>query len=153
MANKNQSMRLPGLDVLRAAAILMVIVAHYPKASTGVMVRLLNFGWTGVDLFFVLSGYLIGGQLWKPLAAGEGVLLKEFYLRRLLRTLPAYYVVLGVYFVLAAVTQVTAPTPPWKFLVFAQNFRIPSTFTPSWSLCVEEQFYLMFRLSRYCSFV
>ena len=132
-----KSKRLPGLDLLRAAAILMVLLAHYPKAGHGIGDRILNFGWTGVDLFFVLSGYLIGGQLLQPIAAGEPLPLGRFYLRRLFRTLPPYYAVLPLYFVAAS-------TWSWKYLFFVQNFRMPATFTPSWSLCVEEQFYLLF---------
>lgn len=137
--------RLEGLDLLRAVAILMVIVAHYPKSGpAGPWLRLLNFGWAGVDLFFVLSGYLIGRQLLQPLAAGETIGLRKFYLSRLLRTLPCYYAILGVYFLLAALNLGEAPAPAWQFVAFLQNFDIPNTFTPSWSLCVEEHFYAVF---------
>ena len=132
-----RSQRIAGLDLLRALAILMVLAAHYPKAGSGLVTRALNLGWTGVDLFFVLSGYLIGGQLFKAQAEGEQIAFGGFYLRRLLRTLPSYYLVLGVYFWLS-------PSPSWRYLVFAQNFDDPKTFAPSWSLCVEEQFYLVF---------
>ena len=131
--------RISGLDLLRTLAILLVLLAHYPKTGNGLLTRALNLGWTGVDLFFVLSGYLIAGQLFKSLAEGEQVGYGGFYLRRLLRTLPTYYVVLGVYFLLS-------PAPGWKYLVFLQNFDNPKTFAPSWSLCVEEQFYLVFPL-------
>ena len=134
-----RSQRISGLDLLRALAILLVLLAHYPKTGSGLFTRALNLGWTGVDLFFVLSGYLIGGQLFKSLAEGEQVGYGIFYLRRLLRTLPSYYVVLGVYFLLS-------PAPGWRYLVFLQNFDNPKTFAPSWSLCVEEQFYLVFPL-------
>ncbi len=138
----NQTQRIAGLDLLRALAILLVLLEHYPKAGGGLFNRALNFGWTGVDLFFVLSGYLIGGQLFKSLASGETVSLGSFYLRRFLRTMPNYYVILGVYFLLD-------PKPGWKYLVFVQNFgiHIPTAFPPSWSLCVEEQFYLLFPLA------
>jgi peptidoglycan/LPS O-acetylase OafA/YrhL len=131
--------RIAGLDLLRALAIVLVVLAHYPKTGSTLLDRALNFGWTGVDLFFVLSGYLIGGQLLKPVALGEHVALGQFYLRRFLRTLPNYYVILAVYFLLI-------PTPESKYLLFAQNFGIPRAFAPSWSLCVEEQFYLLFPL-------
>lgn len=137
---KQLSPRVPGLDLLRAAAILMVLVAHYPKSGSGLFARMLNFGWTGVDLFFVLSGYLIGSQLFKSLSSVEPVNLSHFYLRRILRTLPSYFVVLAVYFFLV-------PEPGWRFFVFLQNFGVPPTFAPSWSLCVEEQFYLLFPIA------
>ncbi|MBZ5602492.1 MAG: acyltransferase [Acidobacteriia bacterium] len=133
----NSRERIHGLDTLRAAAILAVLLSHYPKPEKELVSRALNFGWTGVDLFFVLSGFLIGGQLFKDLAAGETISLKAFYLRRFLRTLPAYYVVLGIYFWLS-------PAPGWRYAVFAQNFELLHTFQPSWSLCVEEQFYVGF---------
>src|SRR5258707_15878989 len=118
--------RVAGLDSLRALAILLVVVAHYPKTNSGLFTRALNFGWTGVDLFFVLSGYLIASQLFKTLADGENVSLARFYARRFLRTLPNYYFVLGVYFFLA-------PIPGWRYLVFAQDFGVPPPFHPSWS--------------------
>jgi peptidoglycan/LPS O-acetylase OafA/YrhL len=135
-----KSKRLPGLDLLRAAAIVMVLLAHYPKAGHGMGERILNFGWTGVDLFFVLSGYLIGGQLLQPIGSGEPVRLGRFYLRRLFRTLPPYFVVLPLYFL-------AKHSWSWNYVFFVQNFRMPATFTPSWSLCVEEQFYLLFPLA------
>lgn len=133
--------RIHGLDILRAGAIGMVIAAHYPKGDAGgIAVRALNFGWAGVDLFFVLSGYLIARQLLKP---GAEMPLRTFYASRLLRTLPCYYVVLAAYALLAS----PAPAPVWKFALFGQNFGIPNVFTPSWSLCVEEHFYALFPLA------
>jgi len=135
--NEAKSKRLLGLDLLRAAAIVMVLLAHYPKPGHGIGARILNFGWTGVDLFFVLSGYLIGVQLLQPIAACQPVELGRFYLRRFLRTLPPYFAVLPLYFLAANAWN-------WKYVFFVQNFRMPATFTPSWSLCVEEQFYLLF---------
>jgi len=138
--------RIHGLDLLRAAAILMVLAAHYPKPGGGPFIRLLNLGWAGVDLFFVLSGYLIGRQVLKSLADGNGISLREFYLARFMRTLPCYYAVVTVYFLLAAIRIAPMPAPGWKFLSFFQNFGIPNVFSPSWSLCVEEHFYAVFPL-------
>jgi peptidoglycan/LPS O-acetylase OafA/YrhL len=145
-AGTNNMQRIHGLDLLRAAAILMVLTAHYPKAGSGLLIRLLNLGWAGVDLFFVLSGYLIARQLLKPLADGNEVSLREFYLSRLMRTLPCYWVTLAVYFLISSVGMAAAPMPAWKFLTFSQNFGIPNVFSPSWSLCVEEHFYAFFPL-------
>src|SRR5688572_13516485 len=77
--------RYYGLELLRALAIVMVIVAHYAKGDTaGPIIRLLNFGWAGVDLFFVLSGYLIGRQLMKDVTAGTEINVRNFYISRLL---------------------------------------------------------------------
>ena len=140
MAPSDQTRRIAGLDMLRALAIVLVLVAHYPKSESGVFIRMLNFGWTGVDLFFVLSGYLIAGQLFAALVSGKPMPTATFYGRRLLRTLPNYYIVLAIYL------MVSASMPVRRYLTFTQNFGIPSAFTPSWSLCVEEQFYLVFPL-------
>jgi len=145
MEQSIKSGRIAGLDLLRAAAIVLVLMAHYPKTSTGPITRMLNFGWTGVDLFFILSGYLIAGQLFAALSSGREISITAFYLRRLLRTLPNYYVILAAYAVLS-LTGAATPAPLWKFVTFLQNMGIPSTFAPSWSLCVEEQFYLIFPL-------
>jgi peptidoglycan/LPS O-acetylase OafA/YrhL len=121
-----------------------VIMAHYPKPESGLTMRVLNFGWIGVDLFFVLSGYLIAGQLFAAVAGGRKVSLSAFYVRRFLRTLPNYYVMLAVYGFLPIVVSAIPATPLWKYTIFAQNFGVPPVFTPSWSLCVEEQFYVLF---------
>jgi len=143
--------RLAGLDTLRALAIAMVLMSHY----NGFVVRGSIFGfigevgWAGVDLFFVLSGYLIGNQLLAPAARGESLQLKTFFARRLLRTLPNYYAVLAVYLLLPH-SPIWGKTmaPVWHFLSFTQNvgLRYGETFTHSWSLCIEEQFYLVLPL-------
>jgi peptidoglycan/LPS O-acetylase OafA/YrhL len=91
--------RLPGLDLLRALAIAWVMVAH---ANGFGLIPSDYFGWMGVDLFFVLSGFLIGDQLFRPIARGETPSYLNFFARRLLRTLPAYLVVLAIYFALPA---------------------------------------------------
>jgi peptidoglycan/LPS O-acetylase OafA/YrhL len=145
------ALRLRGLDLLRAAAILLVLMSHY----TGFVSRAPTFGvvgkvgWAGVDLFFVLSGYLIGNQLLAPAARGEPVSLKTFFVRRLLRTLPNYYVVLAVYWLCPGPPLGgSSMADPWRFLTFTQNFGLAygQTFTHSWSLCIEEQFYLLLPL-------
>ena len=143
--------RLRGLDLLRAAAILLVLMSHYmgfvSHAPTfGVVGKV---GWAGVDLFFVLSGYLIGNQLLAPAARGEPLSLKTFFVRRLLRTLPNYYVVLAVYWLFPGPPLGgSGMAEPWRFLTFTQNFGLAygQTFTHSWSLCIEEQFYLLLPL-------
>jgi peptidoglycan/LPS O-acetylase OafA/YrhL len=91
--------RLPGLDLLRAAAICWVMAFH--ASSFGLISRdhwIAKFGWMGVDLFFVLSGFLIAGQLLRPWAVGRRPNYSRFFVRRLLRTLPAYLVVVALYF-------------------------------------------------------
>lgn len=140
------SKRLNGLDSLRAIAILLVLMTHYRGlvSHEDTFGFLTEVGWTGVDLFFVLSGYLIGNQLLSVLAKGGDFSLRLFYTRRLLRTLPNYYVVLAIYFLFPLALTGVSRSPLWEFLTFTQNFslRPDQTFTHSWSLCIEEQFYL-----------
>jgi len=135
--------RLHGLDTLRAAAIILVLAYHYQVVVTGAHTFgwLSTIGWTGVDLFFVLSGYLIGNQI---IASPRDFSISRFYVRRLLRTLPNYYVILALYLLVPALME-KQTAPLWSFLTFTQNFglRPGQTFTHSWSLCIEEQFYLI----------
>lgn len=148
--------RLPGLDLLRALAIGLVLLSHYQGfvSHNETFGALGAAGWAGVDLFFVLSGYLIGNQILAPLAAGQGLSLRVFFARRLLRTLPNYYVVLAVY-LLALQFAPHSPilgksmAPAWSYLTFTQNFGLAygQTFTHSWSLCIEEQFYVVMPLA------
>ena len=145
------SQRLPGLDLLRAIAISWVLLYHasiYDLVPDGS--PLVDFGWMGVDLFFTLSGFLIGSQLFRPMACGERLDFGRFYLRRALRTLPAYLVVVGVYFAWPAARETPAIQPLWQFLSFTENLFIQvshgKAFSHVWSLCVEEQFYLVFPL-------
>lgn len=106
-----------------------------------------RFGWMGVDLFFVLSGFLIAGQLLRPFARGSNPNYSRFFSRRLLRTLPAYLTVLAAYFFVPGIRERPAIQPLWQFLTFTENLLIappiPKAFSHAWSLCVEEQFYLL----------
>jgi len=140
--------RLYGLDTLRAIAIIIVLIYHYQVVVSreNVFGFMSQLGWTGVDLFFVLSGYLIGNQILSAFAKGQDFSLKLFYVRRFLRTLPNYYFVLALYFLFPVVLSGSATAPLWAFLTFTQNLDMHAgeTFTHSWSLCIEEQFYLIF---------
>src|SRR6478735_273406 len=137
--------RQPGLDLLRALAIIMVVVYHAALFGFKLPGRVDRFGWIGVDLFFVLSGYLIGGQLLAPLARDQRLKLGRFFTRRALRILPAYLAVLAIYFLLPAVREYPTISPLWKFLVSVQNIglRGGTSFSHAWSLAVEDQFYLL----------
>lgn len=144
----NRNSRLYGLDTLRAIAIIIVLIYHYKVVVSreNIFGFMSQLGWTGVDLFFVLSGYLIGNQILSAFANGQEFSLKFFYIRRFLRTLPNYYFVLALYLIFPVALSGTATAPLWSFLTFTQNFdmRAGETFTHSWSLCIEEQFYLLF---------
>jgi peptidoglycan/LPS O-acetylase OafA/YrhL len=150
------TVRMPGLDFLRAAAIAMVLMSHYRSfvSHAPTFGAIGSIGWAGVDLFFVLSGYLIGNQVLEPIAQGERFSLKVFFARRLLRTLPNYYAMLAVYLSVSllfphSAILGTSSSSLWQFLTFTQNFGLAygQTFTHSWSLCIEEQFYIVMPLA------
>ena len=137
--------RQPGLDLLRALAIVVVVIYHTGIFGFALPYDVHRFGWVGVDLFFVLSGYLIGGQLLAQLQSRRRIKFGRFYARRALRILPAYLVVLAVYFSLPALREFPSISPLWKFLVSVQNIglRGGTAFSHAWSLAVEDQFYLL----------
>ncbi|HEX7157377.1 MAG TPA: acyltransferase [Edaphobacter sp.] len=145
------SPRLFGLDTLRAFAVVVVILYHLTIFGELPM-RILPvtyFGWMGVDLFFVLSGFLIGQQVLKPYVSGGRFSIGEFYVRRAYRILPAYFAVLSVYFLVPAWREYPRLAPLWKFLTFTMNFGFSFSsrgFSHAWSLCVEEHFYLLLPL-------
>lgn len=145
--HKIPTTRIHGLDTLRALAIVLVFMNHYTLFVTrsAPFGFLGEIGWVGVDLFFALSGYLIGNQIFAAMRSGRGFSLKNFYARRFLRTLPNFYVVLALY-ALWPYFRAGAELPPlWQFLSFTQNLDLmPGTaFSHAWSLCVEEQFYVL----------
>jgi peptidoglycan/LPS O-acetylase OafA/YrhL len=143
--------RLAGLDHLRAFAIIFVFLFHYRLFHPPTWVNDIgSFGWTGVDLFFVLSGYLIGGQLLQRIARHQPLEYGTFFFKRFMRIIPAYLVVLVLYFTIPAFREKESLSPLWRFLTFTQNFGLDAsttgTFSHSWSLCIEEQFYLLLPL-------
>jgi peptidoglycan/LPS O-acetylase OafA/YrhL len=136
-----------GLDLLRAIAILTVVYRHTGRyVQPYIPERIWRIiGIDGVGIFFVLSGYLIGGVLLKTIQAqGDSFkTLFNFWLRRWFRTLPNYYLVLAALIAIEVIIS-HRPSPPLSYLVFLQNFAWPQRFFgESWSLCVEEWFYLL----------
>lgn len=148
----SSSGRIFGLDLFRAVAIVLVVLRH-----GGIVLGLGGIGspgWLemidGVDLFFVLSGFLIGTILLKEMHREEGFTprrLARFWKRRWFRTLPAYYLILAVNVLLVRTHFMNGDLSAFnaRFLVFLQNFNTPFTgfFWESWSLAVEEWFYLL----------
>ncbi len=138
-----------GLDTLRSLAIIFVVLHHYVLFVSGASTFgwFGDIGWVGVDLFFALSGYLIGNQIFAALRSKRRAQfsLARFYARRLLRTLPNFYVVLALYFLWPWFRQDAPLLPLWKYLSFTQNINLqPGTaFSHAWSLCIEEQFYML----------
>jgi peptidoglycan/LPS O-acetylase OafA/YrhL len=139
--------KIPALDHLRALAITLVFFFHYRLfAHPGWVDAWMSFGWVGVDLFFVLSGYLIANQIFAGIKMGQ-FSLGTFFLKRFFRILPAYWTVLALYFLLPGFGESERLAPLWKYLTFTQNFgldlRHHRAFSHAWSLCIEEQFYLL----------
>ncbi len=158
--------RIPELDGLRGLAILLVLLGHFfggaiavgPDSIWVYVPISLRLTWSGVDLFFVLSGFLIGGILLDHRGAAN--YYKVFYLRRACRIFPLYYLTLFLFFALVAfgASRISPwlfdkPLPSLAYLTFTQNvwsvwfvahFGYPA-FWPgvSWSLAVEEQFYVI----------
>ena len=163
MTDRISQGRIPELDGLRGMAILLVLVAHYFAVPGVGAASLLNgywfrLGWTGVDLFFVLSGFLIGGIL---LGARDSPnYFKTFYARRFFRIIPIYYAWILIYMVLSVLGRNFLSTRVGTVqkidisilahFLFLQNFHefLKGTvsfwwFSSTWSLAVEEQFYLV----------
>jgi peptidoglycan/LPS O-acetylase OafA/YrhL len=167
------SARFKPLDGLRGVAVLLVILFHYINnqlapldvstlgRSERALMKVTYFGWCGVDLFFVLSGFLIGRILMAN--RGSENYFKAFYVRRFLRIIPVYYLLLIIFmlFRLTSIYDVNAnifhkPIPIGYYFAFVQNYFIghlnhfgPEALTPTWSLAVEEQFYLLIPLIVY----
>ncbi|WP_426783058.1 acyltransferase family protein [Pseudomonas atacamensis] len=136
----------PGIDLLRSLAVAMVVLFHF---------KLLPFGWIGVDIFFVISGFLIGGIILDKSASGKFSFL-DFYKRRALRILPVYYFVILICFffkstgpadwvalksVISGMLFMHMPGPYFfpDFFVIDNSYIVGG----SWSLVVEEIFYLL----------
>ncbi len=165
MPGKERPGRIAQLDGVRGIAVLLVIMVHasdkYPTLHLG---RFFGEGWMGVDLFFVLSGFLITRMLLQT-KHSEGY-LRNFYARRCLRIWPLYYAVLFFMFVVipwlrpsdAALVFEKRSSPWWAYPLFLQNFLVPiptmatGPLGVTWSLAIEEQFYLVWPwVVRYCS--
>ncbi len=150
--------RIKELDGIRGAAILFVLAYHYFSNGAGInnpigrqFLKLFSIGWSGVDLFFVLSGFLIVGILLD--AKSSNNYFSSFYIRRALRILPLYYLLLTLFLILPifisndGIFKLTFPF--WSYLLFIQNlFMIKfdlgtSWLGVTWSLAIEEQFYLL----------
>jgi len=136
-----ERLRNRNLDLLRAVAIAMVVVYHAAQ-TTPLLWPVTNYGEYGVDLFFVLSGWLVGGLYWRERLSFGNVHIFGFWIRRWMRTLPPYFIALFVSWL--AVYAVRRQPFDYGYLFFVQNYytHVPF-FSVSWSLCVEEHFYLL----------
>jgi peptidoglycan/LPS O-acetylase OafA/YrhL len=142
----------PRLEGLRGLAILLVLLSHFVIIEHFPKLGFLNLGFWGVNLFFVLSGFLITEILLRDIYAGQriGRVLKAFYLRRILRIFPIYYLtilalaVFGVHETQRFLTYTL--TYSYNLGSIWSKAALPGILSPTWSLCVEEQFYLLWPL-------
>lgn len=145
--------RISRLDGLRGLAALMVLIAHYfAEVESGL--HWLSFGWLGVSIFFVLSGYLIGKIIITEHTQNN--FLPRFYKRRAARILPAYALTIMATLIYINITSpseyIEKPFNPLYYLTFTQNFAIlyhgigNEWLLPTWTLAVEEQFYIILPL-------
>ncbi len=137
---------VPELDGIRAFAVLPVLLFHLKVPGFGL-------GWGGVQLFFVLSGYLITGILLE--SKPQPHFFRNFYVRRSLRIFPIYYALLLAILAVAVARSLPFDDAAW-FFTYLQNYRLgldnfgprfPLLFNHTWSLAVEEQFYLLWPLA------
>ena len=155
--------KIPQLDAVRGIAVLLVLVHNTDRYPSLHLQWISANGWMGVDLFFVLSGFLITGILLDT-KQSKGY-FKNFYARRCLRIWPLYYAVLFFMFIVVPIVRPSEANavfgarsaPWWSYLFFLQNFLVPvpsmatGPLGVTWSLAVEEQFYLFWPLIvRFC---
>jgi peptidoglycan/LPS O-acetylase OafA/YrhL len=160
IGNQNQH-RIFGLDLMRAIAILMVLFGHcvwiLPNSNSLFHQMMVLSGFLGVEVFFILSGFLIGKILYDLYLKEDFTLSKVFYFlkRRWYRTLPNYFLVLLVDIGIAYIVGYAIPNlwnyfmfVLWKYFLFFQNYNTTMlTFFPeSWSLAVEEHAYIVLPL-------
>ena len=137
---------IKSLDGVRAIAILLVMAFHF---------EIIRFGWIGVQLFFVLSGFLIGGILLKEknVSVPLSFRLKNFWIRRSLRIFPLYYIYLLIFIIVYMLWAFPSDylhdlpyllTYTFNLTRISGSWHESPVYTHFWSLCVEEQFYLFF---------
>lgn len=156
--NQNKS-RIVGLDILRSVAILIVVYAHgvhlIPYSFRNVYQKF-TLRIDGVSIFFVLSGFLIGGILLRSINNSSFKIkdLINFWIRRWFRTLPNYFFVLITLLIGYIVFDKSLVGFSYKYFLFIQNLDSPHPlfFPELWSLCVEEWFYLLFPISCFLLF-
>ena len=163
MTQRSHAGVIPALDGLRGIAIILVLLHHmtYYRPTSGIDALIgdvVFFFWTGVDLFFVLSGFLITGILLDTRDSER--YFTTFYARRILRIFPLYYLVLFLAFVVLPKFPAVHPLlagqadlpPQWPYWLYGANFLIADRgwvhgwVDVSWSLAIEEHFYLVWPL-------
>jgi peptidoglycan/LPS O-acetylase OafA/YrhL len=137
----NSPERNSAVDVFRAVAIIVVALYHFKE--------ILPLGYIGVDLFFVISGLLVGGLLTRSFAGGKKINFFKFFLQRGFKIWPSYFIFLGLGTVIAFYLAPDQVIPLWdikRYIFFYQNYTgapFHWSFDHVWSLCIEEHFYIM----------
>ena len=150
MESNSVNQRVFGLDLMRTIAILMVLFGHclwiFPESKRFLYQLFVLFGFFGVEIFFVLSGFLIGKILYQLYLKDDFSIATVFYFlkRRWFRTLPNYFLILLLNIIIASIIGYSLPSL-WRYFFFLQNFKITMLpfFPESWSLSVEEFAYLV----------
>ncbi len=160
MNSLNEQKRIFGLDVMRTTAILMVLFSHLfliLPINSGIIGQLAPLvGFMGVEIFFVLSGFLIGKILYTMLVIDTKWSSKDFFVflkRRWLRTFPNYFLVLLIA-IFIAIAFGYSSEQSWKYFFFIQNLNQPMLpfFPESWSLSIEEFAYILLPFSLWMVF-
>lgn len=149
---KRPTQNLSSLDGLRSMAIIFVVCMHVNDLILGnngysqtLLSQLPPFkgGWMGVPMFFVLSGFLIGGQLWKELSIKEDINIRKFILRRGLRIWPLYYVVMLTIYIFSISNDYQFDSMLINTFFLGNYLKDTGPIFGSWSLATEEQFYII----------
>jgi len=155
LPDRDESARIGSLDGLRAIAILLVMLSHFVtgvdpnRGLRSIAYKVIVNGWCGVDLFFVLSGFLITGILIRARESKDR--FRNFYARRTLRIFPLYYLALLIVFLIVPAVAGGCPPVPSReqmpYWLYIANFRLRDVASPCsnvghfWSLAIEEQYY------------
>ena len=141
----NEHKRIHSLDFLRGLAVLLVLFRHLPGESSSSALHFIEtIGWTGVDLFFVLSGFLISGLLFTEFERAGKLDVKRFWLRRGLKIWPSYFATYGAAMLATVIWTGDAGILISRIpnYIFIQNYMDPAIrWTHSWSIAIEEHFY------------
>ncbi len=143
---------IPSLDGIRGLAVLLVVAFHYiERRGTGVLGIAASAGWIGVDIFLVLSGYLITSILFEQ--RGSEHFFRNFYIRRALRLFPLYYFILAIILIFSPLLHIHWQPAHLAFLFYSANYVMPFDHSlaaagpfnlfHTWTLSLEEQFYLL----------
>jgi peptidoglycan/LPS O-acetylase OafA/YrhL len=144
--------RYPELDILRGVAVLLVLGAHLlvipdtmPFFAGSFFLAWRRIGWIGVDLFFVLSGFLVSGLLFAELQRTRKIRIGRFLIRRGFKIYPSFYVFLSISFLTSQIIQIPPAASAQAFIgeaFFLQNY-LGAVWNHTWTLAVEEHFYLL----------